>query len=488
MPPLGPSAAELAEGVRAGTVRPVDLLDATEEAWARWELGPEKLNAFLSTHWDAAYQRADEVEDGIRNRARGPRGILAGIPVAVKDNLSTYDLPTTCGSRMLEGYRAPYDATVVTRLRDEGAIIVGKTNLDEFAMGSSTEWSAYGPVRNPLDLSRVPGGSSGGSAAAVAAGIVPCALGSDTGGSVRQPASFCGVVGIKPTYGAVSRYGLVAFASSLDQVGTLGRTVADAALLLGAVSGCDERDSTSVDRGVPDYAAALGGVVEGMTIGVPEEYFPDSLDPRVRDACRAALRRLEGMGATIREVSLPHTSLAIPAYHVIAAAEASSNLARFDGVRFGKRAPGAVDIVELNERTRALFGPEVKRRIMLGTYVLSAGYYDAYYARAQRVRALVARDFRWVFDSGVDAVFTPTTPTPAFRFGEMADPYRMYMSDVFTVTANLAGIPGISLPVGDVEGLPIGGQLLGDHWSEPKLLRIANALESSIRGSAVVRA
>jgi aspartyl-tRNA(Asn)/glutamyl-tRNA(Gln) amidotransferase subunit A len=462
--------AELSASVRAGELAAADLLDATADALWAADLGDEPVHAFLSVDLDAA-------RDAAGSAAKG--GALAGVPVAVKDNISTIDFPTTCGSRILEGYRPPFDATVVKRLREAGALIVGKTNLDEFAMGSSTEHSAYGLTRNPLDRSRVPGGSSGGSAAAVAAGIVPAALGSETGGSVRQPAAFCGIVGVKPTYGRVSRYGLVAYASSLDHVAVFGRRVADAALLLDTIAGHDPLDSTSADRPAIDLAELERGV-EGMVIGVPEEYFPHSLDSRIAGLCREALRRLEGLGAEVREVSLPNTAHAIPTYYIIAPAEASSNLARYDGVRYGPRASDAASLPELYERTRALFGAEVKRRIMLGTYVLSAGYYDAYYAQAQRVRGLIAQDFRYVFDSGVDAIFTPTTPTPAFRIGEHTDdPYEMYLSDVFTVTANLAGIPAMSLPIGAVDGLPVGGQLLARHWQEGKMLRIARALETA---------
>ena len=408
-------------------------------------------------------------------------GALAGVPIAVKDNIVTTDFPTTCGSRILEGYVSPFEATAVRKLREAGALVVGKTNLDEFGMGSSTEHSAYGPTRNPVDRSRVPGGSSGGSAAAVAVGIVPAALGSETGGSVRQPAAFCGVVGVKPTYGRVSRYGLVAYASSLDHIGVFGRTVEDAAAVLEVIAGHDRFDSTSMQAGVPELKLDTGGSLEGVVIGVPEEYFPDSLDSRMRELCRSALRRLDALGAEVREVSLPNTRYAIPTYYVIAPAEASANLARFDGVRYGSRPPDTKDLSDLYERTRALFGPEVKRRIMLGTYVLSAGYYDAYYGQAQKVRSLIAQDFSHAFASGVHALFTPTTPTPAFRLGEMtSDPYEMYLADVFTVTANLAGVPAISLPIGRIDGLPVGGQLMGPRWSEATLLRIAGALESDL--------
>jgi aspartyl-tRNA(Asn)/glutamyl-tRNA(Gln) amidotransferase subunit A len=472
--PLPTSVADQAAAVRRGDVAPGQLADAAEAAQVAADTGPDPVHAFLAADF------AGSIGHSVRD-ARGNAGRLAGIPVAVKDNLATIEFPTTCGSRILDGYRSPFDASVVRRLREAGALVVGKTNMDEFAMGSSTEHSAFGPTRNPLDRSRVPGGSSGGSAAAVAAGIVPVALGSETGGSVRQPAAFCGIVGIKPTYGLVSRYGLVAFASSLDQVGTFGRTVADAALLLEVVAGHDPLDSTSAARAAPSLASYPARDLDGITVGVPEEYFPDSLDRRVRDLCRASLRRMEGMGAEIREVSLPHTPFAIPTYYIIAPAEASSNLARFDGVRYGARAVEAGSLPELYEATRALFGPEAKRRIMIGTHVLSAGYYDAYYGRAQRVRALIAQDFRYVFDSGVDVIFTPTTPSVAFRIGERTrDPYEMYLSDVFTVTANLAGIPAMSIPIGDVDGLPVGGQLMGDHWTEPRLVRVAQALEASL--------
>jgi aspartyl-tRNA(Asn)/glutamyl-tRNA(Gln) amidotransferase subunit A len=436
---------------------------------AESEAGPGGLNAFLSL--------ADV--DDVQPRANGP---LAGAPVAVKDNISTTALPTTCGSRLLDGYQAPYEATVVRKLRDAGGVVIGKTNLDEFGMGSSTENSAYGPTLNPHDRSRVPGGSSGGSAAAIAAGYTTMALGSDTGGSVRQPASFCGVVGIKPTYGRVSRYGLAAFASSLDQVGVLGRTVTDAATLLGAISGHDPHDATTADTPVPDYADDVGRGVAGMVVGVPAEYFPDALDPALRSLLESGLERLVEAGARLEKVSLAHTSYAIPAYYLLAPAEASSNLARYDGVRFGVRQEGS-DIASMYEKTRRGFGDEVKRRIMLGTYALSAGYYDEYYGTAQRARSLIAQDFAEVF-ARVDVLFTPTAPTTAFSLGERTgDPLAMYMSDVFTVTANLAGIPGVSVPVGYVDGLPVGGQLLAPWWGESTMLAAAGAVEASSPGS-----
>lgn len=413
-----------------------------------------------------------------------PGGPLAGVPVVVKDNIATVDLPTSCGSKILEGYMSPFDATAIARLRAAGAVIVAKSNMDEFAMGSSTENSAYGPAKNPIDPARVPGGSSGGSAAAVAAGIVPIALGSETGGSVRQPAAFCGVVGVKPTYGRVSRYGLVAFASSLDQIGVFGKTVNDAALGLETIAGHDPLDSTSAQRDVPSYRHAAEGALTGVVIGKPKEYFPDDLDPRIRAKCDAALDAFKRLGAEIRDVSLPHTGLAIEVYYIVAPAEASSNLARFDGVRYGLRLEGD-GLRGMYEATRSRgFGPEVTRRILLGTYVLSAGYYDAYYKKAQEVRALIARDFTNVFASGVHLLFTPTTPTPAFPLGAKSDPYEMYLSDIFTATANLAGVPAMSLPVGRVDGLPIGGQLIAPHFEERQMFAAAYALERVLGSSA----
>ena len=436
------------------------------------ERGDQALNAFLSL--------ADDFEAPM-----SPAGSLQGVPVAIKDNIATHGLPTTCGSRALEGYYSPFEATVVRRLRAAGASIVGKTNLDEFGMGSSTENSAFGATLNPHDRGRVPGGSSGGSAAAVAAGYVTMALGSDTGGSVRQPAALCGVVGVKPTYGRVSRYGLVAFASSLDQIGTFGRTVLDAARLLEVVSGYDPRDATSVARPTPPFAEAVADGVEGLVVGVPEEYLPESLDPAVRERVDAALEGLRRAGADIRSVSLPHTDLAIPCYYVLAPAEASSNLARFDGVRYGVRETGS-DVQEMYEATRSrTLGHEVKRRIMLGTYVLSAGYYDEYYGAAQRARELIRADFRQLFSSGVDVLFTPTTPTPAFALGaRTADPVEMYHSDVFTVTANLAGIPALSVPIGRVDGLPVGGQVLAPWWEEARMIAVAGTVERALQGAA----
>jgi aspartyl-tRNA(Asn)/glutamyl-tRNA(Gln) amidotransferase subunit A len=445
-----------------GLDRAVEALERIREL----EEGPHSLNAFLAL--------ADPAELEVAS----PDGPLAGVPIAVKDNLVTTGLGTTCGSRVLENYRSPFEATAVRLARAAGGVVVGKTNMDEFAMGSSTENSAFGPTLNPRDRSRVPGGSSGGSAAAVAAGLVPMALGSDTGGSVRQPAAFCGVVGIKPTYGRVSRYGLVAYASSLDQIGTLGRSVADAARLLRVIAGHDERDATSARRPVPDFEAAAGLGVRGMVVGVPAEYLPDELDPEMRGLIERTLERLAERGAEVRSVSLPHTRHAIPSYYVIAPAEASSNLSRYDGVRYGRRAAER-DLVSMYETTRSQgLGAEVKRRIMLGTYALSAGYYDEYYGTAQRARRLITEDFRRVFAQGVDVLFTPTSPTPAFALGERtADPVEMYLSDVFTVTANLAGIPGVSVPIGRIRGLPVGGQVLAPWWQEERMLAVAGALE-----------
>ena len=440
------------------------------------------LNIFLGV--DRAWSRAEaDTLDGASaatKRERTGSGALAGVPVAIKDNLATLQLPTTCGSRLLEGYISPFEATAVRRLREAGAVVVGKTNMDEFAMGSSTEYSAYGPTRNPRAPSRVPGGSSGGSAAAVAAGIVPIALGSETGGSVRQPAAFCGVTGLKPTYGRVSRYGLVAYASSLDHVGVFGRTVDDAAMGLQVVAGHDPRDATSLDIPVPDYRSAATRSMAGVVIGRPREYFPESLEPRIGAVCDAALELLRAAGAEVRDVSLPHTALAIPAYYIVAPAEASSNLARFDGVRYGRREAGD-GLRGMYEATRSRgFGAEVLRRILLGTYVLSAGYYDAYYRKAMEVRRLITGDFRAVFASGVHVLLTPTTPTPAFALGEVSDPYAMYLSDIFTVTANLAGVPAMSVPVGTVDGLPVGAQIIAPHFGEHAMLGVAYALERAL--------
>ena len=494
----GPNLRELARRVVAGEESAAGMAEGVSERVERLDRGPGGLHAFLSHHPDRLRGEAEELEGRlakVRGTPAGEAGAalpLAGVPVAIKDNLATVGLPTTCGSRMLDGYLSPYEATVVRRLRAAGALIAGKTNLDEFAMGSSTEHSAFGPTLNPHDPERVPGGSSGGSAAAVAAGLVPVALGSDTGGSIRQPAAFCGVVGLRPTYGAVSRYGLVAFGSSLDQVGTFGRTVEDAAALLQVIMGGDPLDSTAVDRVPPDLAEAArtgGGAdhsLAGIVVGVPDQYYPPELDIGVRERLEAARDALASRGAEIRRLSLPHTEHAVPSYYVIAPAEASSNLARYDGIRFGSRAaPGADADAAAGDRLRqtrtAGFGAEVRRRIMLGTFALSTGYRDRYYGRAQAVRRQITRELREAFRSGVHALLTPTTPGLPFRFGDrLADPYSMYREDMFTVPASLAGLPAASVPVGRVQGLPVGAQLIGDAWEEPLLVRVAAALERAV--------
>ena len=465
---------ELTDAYRRGDLTPT----AVAEAYlARIDALDGRVGAYLTVVRDQALAAARESE--LRWRAGAPLGPLDGAPVALKDVLCTRGVRTTCGSKMLEGFVPPYDATVVERLRAAGAVILGKTNMDEFAMGSSTEHSAFHPTRNPWDLARVPGGSSGGSAAAVAGGLAAGGLGSDTGGSIRQPAAFCGVVGMKPTYGRVSRYGLIALASSLDQIGPFARDVRDAALLLGAVAGHDRRDATCIQAPVPDYVAELSKGVGGLTLGLPDEYFIDGMDPEVERAVRAAIEVLKELGARLERVSLPTTKHSLAAYYLILPAEASSNLARYDGVKFGLRVPGR-DLVEMESRTRAAgFGAEVKRRIMLGTYALSAGYYDAYYGKAQSVRTLVRREFAAAF-ARVDLIVAPTTPNVAFKHGEKEDPLSMYLNDVFTIPGNLAGIPGISVPCGfSVTGLPIGLQVLGRPLDEPRLLRAAYAYEQA---------
>ena len=461
------------------TLRRISSVDLTRASLARIESADANVKAFISTCADRALERARLVDEG---KIGGP---LAGVPIAVKDNLCTSFGTTTCASKMLAHFRAPYDATVIARLEAAGAIIVGKTNLDEFAMGSSTENSAFGPSRNPWDTTRVPGGSSGGSAAALAAQMVCGAIGSDTGGSIRQPAALCGLVGIKPTYGRVSRYGLVAYASSLDQVGPFGWTVRDAALLLNAISGHDPRDSTSVPSAIPDYTTDLDKPLDGLRLGIVKEYqSAQGMDPQVKQAVEGAIARYQQLGAQIVEVSLPTTEYGIAAYYVIAPSEASSNLARYDGVHYGHRTTEKVrDIVELFSRSRSEgFGEEVQRRIMIGTYALSSGYYDAYYVRALKIRRLIKQDFDRAFEQ-CDAIACPTSPIPAFRIGEKSgDPLQMYLCDVFTVTCNIAGIPGISLPCGftaDPKPLPIGLQLLGPTFSEEKLLRIARMYEAA---------
>jgi aspartyl-tRNA(Asn)/glutamyl-tRNA(Gln) amidotransferase subunit A len=506
-------AAEIASSVRAGDATASDMVRASFERAREIGAGSDVLNIYLHSDEEASVAEADAFQQRVGNASDA--GVLAGVPVAIKDNIASLGLPTTCGSKILAGYVSPFEATAVARLRANGAVIVAKTNMDEFAMGSSTENSAFGPTRNPHDVRCVPGGSSGGSAAAVAAGITPLALGSETGGSVRQPAAFCGVVGVKPTYGRVSRYGLVAFASSLDQIGVLGRSVNDAALGLEAIAGFDPMDSTSSDEPVPIYRmSAFGGdapdsrstdaavvrsgrapvpappppgatTLEGVVIGKPKEYFPDSLDASIRDLSERSLDRLRSMGATVRDISLPRSPLAIPVYYILAPAEASSNLARFDGVRYGLRVDPGKGLKAMYEATRSQgFGPEVTRRVLLGTYVLSAGYYDAYYRKAQAVRTLITDDFRAVFASGVNAIFTPTTPTTAFPVGAISDPYEMYLNDIFTVTANLAGVPAMSIPIGRVKHLPVGGQIITAHFDEYTMFRVAYALEAALGSEA----
>lgn len=466
------SVSELAKRILGGEITARSTVELSLNAA---ESLNDVLNAFLQIDRKGALSRADQID---REGNKKPRP-LAGIPIAVKDNLCVRGLQASCGSMILGDYRPPYNATVIERLVDAGAVIIGKTNCDEFAMGSSNENSAFGAVKNPWDVSRVPGGSSGGSAAAVAAGIVPVALGSDTGGSVRQPASLSGVVGLKPTYGRNSRYGLVAFASSLDQVGVFGRFVGDVAAVLAVIAGRDPHDATTADVPVPDYAAQLTGDIKGLRLGYPRALFGEGLDAEVRGAVEQAIEAYRELGAEIVDVELPNAKYAIAVYYIIATAEASSNLARFDGVRYGFRAEEANELRSMYRRTREEgFGPEVKRRIMLGTYVLSAGYYDAYYRKAQQVRMLLRDDFRRAFES-CDAIITPTSPTPAFLIGEKAeDPLAMYLNDIYTVTANLAGVPGMNVPCGlSSERLPIGLQLLGPYWSEATLLRLGDAYE-----------
>lgn len=434
------------------------------------------IQSYLTLTDEQALSQAQEAD---QRRAQGENSPLLGIPIAVKDMICTEGVPTTAGSKILEGFVPPYDAFVTRKLREAGAVILGKTNTDEFAMGSSTENSAYVTTRNPWDLSRVPGGSSGGSAAAVAAHLAYGALGTDTGGSVRQPAAFCGIVGLRPTYGRVSRWGVVAFASTLDQVGTFGRTVADCTAVFQTIAGHDPHDSTSLDVPVPDYEAALTGDIRGLRVGVPKEYFIEGIDAEVETAVRAAINKLAELGAEIVEISLPHTDYALPVYYLIAPAEASANLARYDGIRYGPRVPGK-DMIDTVKKTRALFGPEVKRRIMLGTYALSAGYYDEYYGRALKARTLIKQDFLNAFEQ-IDVIAAPTTPTTAFKIGEIADdPLQMYLQDIFTLSVNLSASCGVSVPCGlDSQGLPIGLQLIGNTLQEATILNAAYAYEQA---------
>ncbi|HUA00475.1 MAG TPA: Asp-tRNA(Asn)/Glu-tRNA(Gln) amidotransferase subunit GatA [Candidatus Aquilonibacter sp.] len=466
-------------GVRSALeAKKISARELAAEFYARIDRRNAELNAFLTLSPERAYAQAGRIDAAIaRGEALPP---LAGVPVAIKDVLSTQGIRTTCASKIIENYVPPYDATAVERLDRAGAVFLGKTNCDEFAMGGSNENSAYGPVRNPVAPDRVPGGSSGGSAAAVAADLAVVALGTDTGGSIRQPGAYCGVPGLMPTYGRVSRYGLVAFASSLDKIGPLASNVSDAAAVMQVIAGHDPNDSTSAAVPVPDYASELGKPLDWLRIGIPEDYFGEGLDPEVRGKVEAGIALLHKLGCRRVPLKMPHTDYAIATYYLIATAEASSNLARYDGVRYGLRVPGAT-LVEMYRNTRERgFGPEVKRRIMLGTYALSAGYYDAYYLRAQKVRALIAQDFADAFQK-VDAIVTPTSPIPAFRLGEKtADPLQMYLADIYTVTGSLAGVPGISVPCGRTKaGLPVGMQIFGPHFGEAGVLQIAHAFEKA---------
>jgi aspartyl-tRNA(Asn)/glutamyl-tRNA(Gln) amidotransferase subunit A len=461
--------------------RKASVTEITQSFLNRIQQCDDKIKAFLTVEEESALAQAAQLDRQLAS-GESKNGLLTGIPLAIKDNIVTRGARTTCASRILENYIPPYDATVMSRLKESGAILLGKTNCDEFAMGSSTENSAFFPTRNPWDLERVPGGSSGGSTAAVAAGEAPGALGSDTGGSVRQPAAFCGTVGLKPTYGRVSRYGLVAFASSLDQIGPVGNSVADVALLLQAIAGSDPRDSTSAAGPVEDYSGEIEKEVKGLKIGVPEEWFGSGLDPQIEQSIQAAIKKLEGMGCTLVEVSMPQTEYAISTYYIIAPAEASSNLARYDGVKYGHRSADQKDLDSMFKSTRSEgFGEEVKRRIMIGTYVLSAGYYDAYFLKAGKVRTLLKNDYLEAFKK-VDFLVGPTTPSLPFKIGEKStDPLQMYLMDIYTVTANLAGIPGLSLPCGfSQEGLPIGLQIQAPYFQEARLLNLAHALEQEL--------
>lgn len=461
----------IAELSRALHHKEISSVELTQHYLNRIKKFDNDLNSFITVCEESALAEAAAADKLLQSASATP---LTGIPMAQKDIFCTDGIKTTCASKMLDNFIAPYDATTITHFKNAHTIMLGKTNMDEFAMGSTTEHSYYGATKNPWDLSCVPGGSSGGSSAAVAARLTPAATGTDTGGSIRQPASLCGITGIKPTYGRVSRYGMIAFASSLDQGGVFTHTAEDAAMLLNVMAGYDPKDSTSINQPVPDYTATLNDSLKGLTLGLPKEYFSDQLDPQMAKAVEAAKREYEKLGASFVDISLPHTDLATAAYYVIAPAECSSNLARFDGVRYGYRCDNPKDLVDMYKRSRGEgFGDEVKRRILVGTYVLSSGYYDAYYIKAQKVRRLIRDDFMAAFES-VDAIFTPTTPTPAFKIGAEKDPVDMYLADVFTVATNLAGLPGISIPAGFIGHLPAGIQLIGKHFDEAKLLNIAH--------------
>jgi aspartyl-tRNA(Asn)/glutamyl-tRNA(Gln) amidotransferase subunit A len=462
----------LAELVSALRAREFSSEELTQHYLKRIEQLDEKLNSFITVVTEKALKQARSADAALQS---GRGSSMTGIPIVHKDIFCTAGVKTSCGSKMLDNFIAPYDATVVSRLSAAGAVILGKTNMDEFAMGSSNETSFYGSVKNPWAHDRVPGGSSGGSAAAVAARLTPAATGTDTGGSIRQPAALCGITGLKPTYGRVSRYGMIAFASSLDQGGPMARSAQDVALLLGAMAGFDERDSTCVEREVPDYTLSLGESIEGIKIGLPKEYFGEGLDSSIAATIENAIKEFEGLGAQVREISLPNTALAVPTYYVVAPAECSSNLSRYDGARFGYRCDNPKDILDLYCRSRGEgFGAEVKRRILIGTYVLSAGYYDAYYLKAQKLRRLISDDFKQAFTE-VDVIMSPTSPTPAFRLGEKTDdPVAMYLADIYTISVNLAGLPALSIPAGFTNGLPVGLQIIGNYFSEAHLLNIAH--------------
>jgi aspartyl-tRNA(Asn)/glutamyl-tRNA(Gln) amidotransferase subunit A len=463
---------QLAAGLRAGEFSSVEL---TRHYLQRIEQHDHELNSYITITAERAIAQAEAAD---RRLAAGAGGPLTGIPIAHKDIFCTRGVKTSCGSRMLDNFASPYDATVVERLDAAGAVMLGKTNMDEFAMGSSNETSYYGPVRNPWDRTRVPGGSSGGSAAAMAARLCAAATGTDTGGSIRQPAALCGITGIKPTYGRVSRYGMIAFASSLDQAGPMAASAEDAALMLQAMAGFDDRDSTSMQQPVPDYSAALDAPLRGLKIGLPREYFDAGLDAGVRSVVEQAIEVYRTLGAQVREITLPNTGLAVATYYVVAPAECSSNLSRYDGVRFGYRCEDPVDLDDLYKRSRSEgFGDEVKRRILIGTYVLSAGYYDAYYLKAQKLRHLISNDFKEAF-AEVDVIMGPASPTTAFGLGEKTgDPVSMYLSDVYTIAANMAGLPGISLPCAPVDGMPVGLQIIGNYFDEARLLNAAHQFQ-----------
>ncbi|WP_210396542.1 Asp-tRNA(Asn)/Glu-tRNA(Gln) amidotransferase subunit GatA [Motiliproteus sediminis] len=466
--------AELSLGLANGDFSSQEL---TQTYLTRIEQLDGQYNSFITVTAEQALAQATAAD---ARRAAGDATALTGIPIAHKDIFCTQGVRTSCGSRMLDNFIAPYDATVIEKFNAAGAVSLGKTNMDEFAMGSSNESSFYGAVKNPWNPDCVPGGSSGGSAAVIAARLAPGATGTDTGGSIRQPAALCGITGIKPTYGRVSRYGMIAYASSLDQGGPMAQTAEDCALLLNCMAGFDPKDSTSIDRTVPDYSASLNDSLDGLKIGLPKEYFSDAVDSRIASAVQAAIKELEALGATVKEISLPNTELCIPSYYVLAPAEASSNLSRFDGVRYGYRCDNPADLEDLYKRSRGEgFGAEVKRRIMIGAYALSAGYYDAYYLKAQKIRRLIKQDFVAALND-VDLILGPTTPHPAFKIGEKnADPVSMYLEDIFTLSVNLAGLPGLSMPVGFADGLPVGLQLIGNYWDEARLLNVAHRYQQA---------